>query len=167
MKPGTRNSEPETRNPEPETFKMKTILPIDIVMLGEDNSYHLFVSGTINDQNYDLLIDTGASHTIFDANLIPEVPAHELNGKEIKSAGIHAGEVKSSFGRIKKFQMGDLKRVNWTVVLIDLTHINDLYKKITSKCVAGLIGSEFLLKHKAIVDYRKRELVLRNIRQKD
>ncbi len=145
---------------------MKTILPIDIVTLGEDNSYHLFVSGTINGRKYDLLIDTGASHTIFDSTLIPETPADERGGQEIQSAGIHAGELKSSIGHIKKFKLGDLKRVDWTVILIDLTHVNDLYKKFTSKRVAGLIGSDFLLKHKAIIDYKKKELVLRNIKQK-
>jgi len=144
---------------------MKTTLPIDIVTLGEDNSYHLFVSGAINGQKYDLLIDTGASHTIFDATLIPEAPADDTARHEIQSAGIHAGELKSSFGHIKKFKLGDLKRTNWTVVLIDLTHVNDLYKKFTDKCVAGLIGSDFLLRHKAIIDYKKRELVLRNIRK--
>ena len=146
---------------------MKTTLPIDIVTLGEDNSYHLFVSGVINGQKYDLLIDTGASHTIFDATLIPEMPANERIDHEIQSAGIHAGELKSSLGHIKKFKLGDLKRVNWTVVLIDLTHVNDLYRKFTSKRVAGLIGSDFLLMHKAIIDYKKRELVLRNIKKKE
>ena len=145
---------------------MKTILPIDIVTLGEDNSYHLFVTGSINGQKYDLLIDTGASHTIFDAQLIPEVPAAEIQGQEIQSAGIHAGELKSSIGRISKFKLGDLKRVGWTVVLIDLTHVNDLYRKFTDKRVAGLIGSDFLLRHKAIIDYKKHELVLRNIKLK-
>jgi len=144
---------------------MKTILPIDIVTLGEDNSYHLFVSGAINGKKYDLLIDTGASHTIFDATMIPESPTDETAGHEIQSAGIHAGELKSSIGHIKKFKLGDLKRTNWTVVLIDLTHVNDLYKKFTNKRVAGLIGSDFLLKHKAIIDYKKRELVLRNIKK--
>ena len=145
---------------------MKTILPIDIVTLGEDNSYHLFVTGAINGRKYDLLIDTGASHTIFDATLIPEAPAGKTMGQEIQSAGIHAGELKSSIGCIKKFKLGDLKRTDWTVVLIDLTHVNDLYRKFTDKRVAGLIGSDFLLKHKAIIDYKKRILVLRNIKRK-
>jgi len=145
---------------------VKTILPIDIVTLGEDNSYHLFVSGSINGRKYDLLIDTGASHTIFDAALIPEMPVDETARQEIQSAGIHAGELKSSMGHIKKFKLGDLKRVNWTVVLIDLTHVNDLYQRFSDKRVAGLIGSDFLLKHKAIIDYKKRELVLRNIKEK-
>ena len=146
---------------------MKTILPINIVTLGEDNSYHLFVSGRINGRKYDLLIDTGASHTIFDASLIPEVPVEKTAGQEIQSAGIHAGELKSSIGHIKKFKLGNLKRVDWTVVLIDLTHVNQLYQKYTDKRVAGLIGSDFLLQHKAVIDYKKRELVLRNIRKKN
>jgi len=145
---------------------MKTILPIHIVTLGEDQSFHLFVSGSINDQIYDLLIDTGASHTIFDASLFPEAPADEIAGHDIQSAGIHAGELKSSIGFLKKFKLGDLKRKNWTVVLIDLTYINKLYQKFTDKRVAGLIGSDFLLKHKAIIDYKKQALVLRNIRKK-
>ena len=146
---------------------MKTTLPIDIVTLGEDNSFHLFVSGYINGQSYDLLIDTGASHTIFDSSLIQEVPADETVGHEIQSAGIHAGELKTSIGHIKKFKLGDLKYVDWTVVLLDLTHVNNLYGKFSDKRVAGLIGSDFLLKHKAIIDYKKRELVLRNIRRKN
>ena len=145
---------------------MKTVLPIDIVTLGEDNSYHLFVRGTINRRKFDLLIDTGASHTIFDATLIPEAPAGERAEQKIQSAGIHAGELKSSIGYIKSFRLGDLKRKDWTVVLIDLTHVNELYRKFSDKCVAGLIGSDFLLKHKAMIDYKKRELVLRNIKGK-
>ena len=146
---------------------MKTIIPIDVVTLGDGNSYHLFVSGFINDQKYDLLIDTGASHTIFDATLIPEIPPEEMEEHEILSTGIQAGELKSGIGRIKIFELGDLKRVDWTVVLINLTHVNDMYGKFTDKRVAGLIGSDFLLKHFAIIDYKKKTLLLRNIKQKD
>jgi len=143
---------------------MKTIIPIDIVALGDGNSYHLFVSGIINDRKYDLLIDTGASHTIFDAKLIPEMPVDEFVEHEIQSAGIQAGELKSSIGHIKTFELGGLKRINWTVILIDLTHVNELYRKFTDKQVAGLIGSDFLLKHMAVIDYKKKTLLLRNIR---
>jgi len=142
---------------------MKTILPIEIVTLGDDSSYHLFVGGAINGQRCDLLIDTGASHTIFDATLIPEKPKDGTEKHEIQSAGIHAGELKSSIGQIKNFKLGDLENEDWIVVLIDLSHVNNLYKKYTDKRVAGLLGSDFLLKHKAIIDYKKKELTLRNI----
>ena len=145
---------------------MKTVIPVDIVTLGSDNSFHLFVICIINGKKYDILIDTGASHTIFDATLIPEIPADETEGQNIESAGIHAGELKTSFGRIKKFKLGDLKRNDWMVVLIDLTHVNELYKKFADKRVAGLIGSDFLLEFNAIIDYKKKILVLRKKRKK-
>jgi len=144
---------------------MKTVVPIDIVTLGDGNSYHLFVSGIVNNQKFDLLIDTGASHTIFDSTLIPEMPVGDMTKHDIQSAGIQAGELKSSIGFIEIFELGDLKRIGWTVILIDLTHVNELYGKFTDKRVAGLIGSDFLLKHMAVIDYKKKELLLRNIRK--
>ena len=144
---------------------MKTILPIEIVTLGDDNSYHLFVSGFIDDRQCELLIDTGASHTIFDSALIPEISAAETPIQELQSAGISEGELNCKFGRIKNFKIGDLRRENWTVVIIDLSHVNNIYKRFTDKRVTGLIGSDFLLKHGAIIDYKKKELVLRNIRK--
>ena len=144
---------------------MKTILPIEIVALGDDNSYHLFVSGLIDDMRCDLLIDTGASHTIFDSAMIPEVPVDETPKHEIESAGINAGDLNCKLGIIKKFKLGDLVHENWMVVIIDLSHVNNIYERFTDKRVAGLIGSDFLLKHAAIIDYKKRELVLRNIKR--
>jgi len=142
---------------------MKTVIPIDIVALGDENSYHLFISGVINDRPCNLLIDTGASHTIFDVMQIPEIPKDKISGHEIQSAGIQAGELKCNLGLIKKFELGDLMREDWTVVLIDLTHVNNVYRKYTDKQVAGLIGSDFLLKYAAIIDYKKMELVLKNV----
>lgn len=146
-------------------FNMKTVIPINIVTLGEENSYHLFINGFINGNAYDMLIDTGASHTIFDAALIPEIDDNEGKRTEIQSAGINAGELKSSIGRIHKFRLGGLRRKNWNVVLIDLSHVNGLYEKLLTKHVAGLIGSDFLLQYNAIIDYKKKELILRNIKK--
>jgi hypothetical protein len=146
---------------------MKTILPLEVVTLGDSNSYHLFVRGSINGRQYDLLIDTGASHTIFDAALIPPAPLLFPPEQEIQTAGIQAGEVKTTFGLIGRFKLGDLICDNWTVILLDLAHVNSLYRNFSEKHVAGLIGSDFLLRHRATVCYRKRQLILRKIRQKE
>jgi len=140
---------------------MKTVIPIEIVTLGDDKSFHLLVVANIDGKKYDLLIDTGASHSIFDATLFPVLDKDKLAGLKIESAGIHSGELNSSFGTIKKFRLGKLKYNDLTVILIDLTHVNELYKRFTKKRVAGLIGSDFLLEHKALIDYKNLELVLK------
>ncbi len=98
--------------------------------------------------------------------IVPETTEKKDVKQEIQSTGINAGELKSSIGNIEKFKLGELKRKNWKVVLIDLSHVNETYKRFSDKRVSGLIGSDFLLRHKAVIDYKKKELVLRNIKQK-
>jgi hypothetical protein len=140
---------------------MKTIVPIEIVNLGDKSSHHLFVKGSINGKTYDLLLDTGASQTVFDLLLVPEMKK-KAGQPEIQSAGINVGELKTSFGSILKFKLGALRLKDWQVVRIDLSHVNETYKRFSSKQVAGLIGSDFLLRHQAIINYKKKHLVLRS-----
>ncbi len=143
---------------------MKSVIPMDIVTLGDDSSYHLFVRGEIDGKPCDLLIDTGASQTVFDKASVHTV---KLKGKkpEIQSSGIHAGELNTDIGKVKKFKLGELKCKNWQVVTIDLSHVNELYQKFSDKKVSGLLGSDFLLQYKALIDYKRKELVLRGIKK--
>jgi hypothetical protein len=46
------------------------------------------------------------------------------------------------------------------VALLDMNHINELYEKVSDIKIGGLLGSDFLLKNKAVVDYKKKRLVL-------
>jgi hypothetical protein len=142
---------------------MKTIIPIEIIPLGDDVSLHLFVSAIVNGNLCNLLIDTGASHTIFDATQVESVPNEMVN---VQSAGIGTTQLDISQGYIETFQIGDMKIDDWDVVLLDLTHVNNLYESVANKHVIGLIGSDFLLKYSAVIDYKKRELLLR-YRKKD
>ncbi|MDR3093809.1 MAG: retroviral-like aspartic protease family protein [Bacteroidales bacterium] len=139
---------------------MKIVIPFEVVALGEENSYHLLVSGKLNGKPCDLLIDTGASQTVFDMALIPELPKKDQ--PEIQSSGIIAGEMMTSFGIVNRFKMGELKLKDWRVVLMDMNHINDIYQRFSPKRISGLIGSDFLLRYKAVINYKKRHLVLRS-----
>ncbi|MDR1864589.1 MAG: retroviral-like aspartic protease family protein [Bacteroidales bacterium] len=140
---------------------MKIIVPLEIIMMGDVHSYHLFVKGSVNGVACNLLVDTGASRTVFDLSLIPEIADQKDGQPQIQSSGIYAGEIKSSFGVIRKFKMEGLKLKDWQVVLIDLSYVNETYGRFSKKRVAGLIGSDFLFRHKAIVDYKRKRLVLK------
>lgn len=128
----------------------------------DDNSFHLFVKGSVNGEACDFLIDTGASKSVFALNLVGEIlddkPVVEPG---IQSAGITAVNMESLNGFIREFRMGDFMVSEMKVVLIDLSSINELYVKVSSKSIWGLIGSDFLLNHKARIDYGKRLLTLK------
>ena len=139
---------------------MKTVIPIDIVTLGDDNSFHIFISGIVDGNQCELLIDTGASFTIFDSRMIPEMPDDDNESQRIESASINPGDLKCSIGQINELILGSFKCRDRKIALIDLTHVNEMYKRFTHKRIAGLIGSDFLLEHNAVIDYKKRQLVL-------
>jgi len=135
-------------------------IPIEIVEL-DNTSFHLFVEGFVNGQRCDLIIDTGASKTVFALNHISDIldkPAEIQSG--IQSAGINATEMDSHQGILSHFKLGDFYIEKFSIILIDLDSIDQLYRNISSKSIWGLIGSDFLLKYKAKIDYAKKILTL-------
>jgi hypothetical protein len=137
-------------------------IPLNIIEL-DDKSFHLLIEVKINGLPVNLIIDTGASRTVFDKSLsgkkVRLKKQHDL--KEIQSAGISAENIESQLAIVKSFKLGKLKLRDFPVVLIDLDSINKLYSKVTGKQIHGLLGSDFLLEMNAVIDYGKAFLVLK------
>jgi hypothetical protein len=136
-------------------------IPVEIIEL-DNNSFHLFVQGFVNGHVCHLIIDTGASKTIFALNHLQSLLHQQpISQPDIQSAGISASSLDSHTGIISEFRLGQLLLKAMDTVLIDLTSIDELYRKYTSKSIWGLIGSDFLLKYKAKLDYGNLTLTLR------
>ncbi len=136
-------------------------IPLEIVEL-DNNSFHLFVEGQINGHICHLIIDTGASKTVFAYNrlhqLLSENPVAQ---PEIQSAGISAASIDSHSGILSQFQLGKFTYTDMEVILIDLSSIEVLYQNYAEKSIWGLIGSDFLLKYKAKLDYGQKMMWLK------
>jgi hypothetical protein len=140
---------------------MKYIIPINLVELEAEN-YHITVVSIFKNGTEGLwVIDTGASKTVFNQSLIELYEPVEMDEHtQIHSAGIGVGHLETSLGKLMPFMMGTLSVEPVQVALIDLLHINKLYFHTTKKEICGLVGSDFLLERKAVIDYEKLELVL-------
>lgn len=139
---------------------MRIKIPLQIIELEEQN-FHISIPCRFNDGTAGTwIIDTGASKSVFDKsnnNFYSEAGKEE----EIHSAGISDQPLKSSIAVLKPFQFGHFKVGEMKVALLDLSHINDLYKKAGNIEICGLIGSDFLLRYNAVIDYRKKLLILK------
>ena len=138
---------------------MQHTIAIRVVELEEDN-YHLMVTGTFPDETEGhWIIDTGASKTVFDKTLTDhyKILDSEHLG-EMQSAGLGVDYIETEVGEIPFVTFNGYTTINLKVALIDLTHINNLYEKYTDLKICGLIGSDFLFKHKAIIDYSTMKL---------
>lgn len=140
---------------------MRYKIPIEIIELESDN-YHLIVPSKFqNGTNGNWVIDTGASKTVFDKNLAAYFLPGDEEAEDLHSAGINDEPIKTSIGYLKPFLIGTLEVAEMKVAILDMSHINELYSKVTKLKICGLIGSDFLLKHKAVINYRKSTLELR------
>ena len=140
---------------------MSVSIPIEVIELEQDN-YHLLVSTRFSDGvTGKWVIDTGASKSVFDENLKQYCKAFDGSTEELHSAGFYDKPIKSTLGVLgvlsfRKFKIDEMK-----VALMDLSHINVLYSKYSGIQICGLLGGDFLIRYNAVIDYRKKRMVLR------
>lgn len=140
---------------------MITKIPIEIISI-ENEGFHLIIQGKINNKTSNLIIDTGASKSVFNSNLsgIQKGESSYLSQADINTTSFLSDEIPSVSGIIKEFQVGSLKKHNYEVTFIDIEHINKLYHASVGKTIDGLIGNDLLIKHQAIIDYSNSTLIL-------
>lgn len=140
---------------------MKYKIPLELIEL-EANNYHITLNCRFASGREGLwIIDTGASKTVFDEALKDLYDLVE-SGEELKiqSAGIGEGKLDTALGQLHGFSFSNFNIETLNVALIDLSHINKLYYHVAAREICGLIGSDFLLDHKAVIDYKKMVLTL-------
>ena len=139
---------------------MRIKVPLQITELEPDN-YHIIISCNFDDkETANWIIDTGASKTVFDKNLVEYYSVIEGESDEIHTAGFEEQPQEISLAVLKSVQIGKLKVENLKVALLDLSHINKLYSKITDLNICGLLGSDFLMKYRAVIDYKKSKITI-------
>ena len=141
-------------------FKMKVSIPIYIMKV-EGGGNHLLIKSRFNsDVRGYLIIDTGASVSAFDKETCRPFSELLANQKEIQSSGVTSESLNAEPVKLKKLFLGRYSFELSQAVLIDLTHIKQLYSQFSAKNIIGLLGGNFLIQHRAIIDYRNNLLHL-------
>lgn len=128
----------------------------------EGRGYHLLIKVLINDKPANLLIDTGASKTVFDLSRIePYLNNSDLTDNEILSAGLGTNTLASKSTKLDSFKIGDFEIKNYPCIIIDMSHVNETYQSIGLEPFDGVLGSDILYRFKAAIDYKTKTLKLR------
>ena len=145
-------------------FSHSTILPIELITI-EDDGLHLIVKASINTKICKMLIDTGASRTVFDQTRILQfVDATEFEKHDKLSTGLGTDSMPTSSTILENFTIGEILVPDFKAVLLDLSHVNSSYEKMGYDPIDGVLGSDILNKLKAIIDYPKLMLKLKRLK---
>jgi hypothetical protein len=120
---------------------------------------HIAVKTLINGHKAILLIDTGASNSIFDSGHIAFADS-EL--KSIKSdgsgSGFNAEITNLMHGEISELKISRFKQIKIKTIFTSMDHINTLYKSLKLPEIAGIIGCDWLIENNAILDFSQQIL---------
>lgn len=139
---------------------MKTTLPIEIFAI-EDDGFHIKTIIQINDQQANVIIDTGASRSVFDQERIVNFLGHNnLEEHDRMSSGLGTNTMTSKKVEIKKLQIGEVEIASYEATILDLSHVNASYEQLELELIDGVLGSDILVDYNAIIDYKQQVLIL-------
>lgn len=138
---------------------MQTTLPFEIIPI-EDDGFHLQLKVTINGMAANLILDTGASRSVFDETRIAQFTKNNhIEDLDRLSTGLGTNTMTSKKVTLEKLQLNAIVIENYEATVLDLAHVNQSYEKLELEVIDGVLGSDILVKFNAVIDYGKKELV--------
>lgn len=130
------------------------------IKLYKIKTQHIICYGKINDVTACFLLDTGASNSCF-AMANKELYKVQTKGTGFEASGASEEKMKAILTHSCKFKLGRFKMKDRSFVILDLNHINSTLKSQGVKKIDGILGADFLIRTKAIIDYENLSLFLK------
>lgn len=125
----------------------------------ESGNFHLFVTVRIGKFKARLLLDTGASKTVFDRKRAERFSNQKYSAHTaIQSVGLGTSTVQTHLGKLSSIKFGALRISEPEIALLDLSHVNEAYQHLNLPEVDGVLGSDLLNRLQAEISYPGRWL---------
>ncbi|PQJ31162.1 hypothetical protein BST92_04145 [Nonlabens arenilitoris] len=130
-----------------------------IIRLSE-KSGHIITKATINGETGRFIIDTGASATCINQELSEK---YQLTSEEMnQQIGTASGSLIPQIAHHNIMQLGNWIDNDCSLLTMDMSFINQALKAEGMRSIQGLLGADFLIKSKAIIDYSGKKIYLKH-----
>lgn len=121
---------------------------------------HFEVQSKVNGEDALLLIDTGASRTVFDASSAARLRLDFEEAGEA-AAGLGVTQQQTRRGTLQSFAVGSLQIPEMQAWIVDLSHVNTVLQQRGATPCAGVLGADLLAGRSAVIDYKSSTLYLK------
>ncbi len=125
-----------------------------------DELYHHIVNIEINKVKGILLIDSGASRTMFDTERFKRFKSVSKTCQSPMNPSGIGGQVQANLTILRKIKIEKLSISNYAIGIIDLSHINNMFTSFKKNPIDGVLGADMLKSHGAILNFRNNTLCL-------
>jgi hypothetical protein len=136
-------------------------IPLEVVDLQGDG-FHLLVEVVVFGQIFNAVLDTGASKSAFDMEIISGLAPQDqiIHVPDHHAIGLGTTTMERYYVVCPELKMGDLVINNYEVPVFDLSSIKFAYEKLDLPPVIGVIGGDILMEYDGIINYKNLTLSL-------
>lgn len=139
---------------------MNIKIPLQLLNI-EGDGFHLQAKVKVNGKHALVIVDTGASRTVFDrTEILKFLKTEEIAENDRVSTGLGTSTMQSQVVTLGSFSMGKFKLNSYPAVVLDLQHVNQTYSLLGFDSIVGVLGSDILVANRAVIDFRKKTLTL-------
>ncbi|OCX51654.1 clan AA aspartic protease [Mucilaginibacter sp. PPCGB 2223] len=139
---------------------MTISIPLQIIDL-EGDGFHPLVEVVVFGKPFLVVLDTGASKTAFDKNMLLETNAAAVLMETDKlSTGLGTSTMASFRLTLDELYVGGFRMPDAEVAVLDLSTINNAYSQLGKPLVLGVLGGDILMRYRAVIDYGEGVLTL-------
>ncbi|WP_312186100.1 retropepsin-like aspartic protease [Sphingobacterium sp.] len=144
-------------------FEDMTTVPFQLLDL-QGQGTHILVEVEVYNRTFRMVVDTGASKTVFDKTQLDHLLADQLllEPSETLSTGLGTNSMESFNMEIPSLAIGEWKIKKLKTAVLDLSSINYAYQQMDLEPVIGVLGGDIFSNYGAVIDYAKKTLKLRN-----
>jgi len=113
---------------------------------------HYKLTAKINGVKGEFILDTGASNSCIDLIYVTRFNLKSEDSK-LKAAGAGAVNMETKLARKNTLSLGGWNSNQVDFVLFDMSHVNEALFQMKEKGVAGIIGADFLIQRRGVIDY--------------
>ncbi len=142
-------------------------IPISILNLQGDG-YHILLEIEIFGKQFNMVLDTGASQTVFDRDTLVQSGIDQARFKttNILSTGLGTNNMESHILVLPYLKIDKWQQKNVQVAVLDLSTINYAYEQMNLPKVIGVLGSDIFVRYGAVINYKKKTLRLNSIKRR-
>lgn len=138
-------------------------VPLNLINL-QDDGFHLLMEIVVFKETHLVVLDTGASRSVFDKSLLKQHLQNDLKEEQEDADDQHATTLFSTSAAVTAtipvLKLGKLNLKNYSAVGLDLQSVNTTYEQLGHPVISGIIGGDILTLHKAVINYKKLTLKL-------
>ncbi len=130
------------------------------IALNKSTTNHFLIKGKVNGYSVNFVLDTGASGSCLDGHRVEKLGL-TTEASDEKATGLGISEMEKSEVLIEELLLSIFHKTNYTMAVIDLSHVNYALENAALERIDGIIGADFMMEYQAVIDYKTEQMYLK------